>query len=52
MLPMDDTPIDSLISELESADPSDAPDIADAIATELSQTLDAIAEEAPPAPQT
>ncbi|HEX9978106.1 MAG TPA: hypothetical protein VGB41_05685 [Acidimicrobiia bacterium] len=49
---MDDTPVDALISELESADPVDAPDLADAVSEALAKTLEATAGEpdaAPPA---
>lgn len=41
MAPMDHTPIDDLLSELEASDPADAPDIADAIAVALSEELEA-----------
>lgn len=38
---MDLTPIESLLSDLESADPAEAPDIADEIAERLSTDLEA-----------
>ena len=41
---MDHTPIDELVSELESADPAEAPPIADAVAARLSEELDDAAE--------
>jgi hypothetical protein len=37
---MDDTPIEETLASLEAADPADAPDIADAIAAELSTLLE------------
>lgn len=48
---MDDTPIDSLVSDLASADPADAADIADAITEQLSRALEDVPEEAPAAPE-
>jgi hypothetical protein len=48
---MDDTPLDSLISKLGSADPADAADIADALADELGRRLDDVPEEAAAAPK-
>lgn len=47
---MDDTSLDRLVSDLEEADPADAPDIADAIAVELADQLDGPDEEAAPDP--
>jgi hypothetical protein len=38
---MDDTRIDQLLTELESADPANAPDIADEVASSLSDELEA-----------
>lgn len=49
---MDDTQIDSLLSDLESAEPAEAPDKAEAVASLLARALDDLAEEAPPAAQT
>ena len=46
MAPMDDTPLDRMITELESADPAEAPDAADAGAQELARRLDSGDEEA------
>ena len=40
MRSMDHTPLDDLVSDLESADPADAPDLADAIAARLSAELE------------
>jgi hypothetical protein len=37
---MDSTRIDSLLHDLENADPADAPDLADAVARALSAGLD------------
>jgi hypothetical protein len=37
---MDDTPLDELLTELETADPAEAPEIADAIAADLSEMLE------------
>jgi hypothetical protein len=48
---MDDTQLDRLISELESADPADAPEAADAAVAELAKQLDALTREADPAPE-
>jgi hypothetical protein len=48
---MDDTQLDQTVSELESADPADAPDFADAAVAELAQQLDALTREADPAPE-
>jgi hypothetical protein len=46
---MDDTPIDRSLSDLESADPADAPPIADSIADSLSDALEADeGDDAPP----
>jgi len=47
---MDDTPVDGLISELESVDPAAAPDLADAVAEALSTELDDEQEDDAPAP--
>lgn len=47
---MDDTPVDALISQLESADPADAPDLADAAAAALAGALETDGEEGDPAP--
>lgn len=47
---MDDTPVDSTISELAAADAADAPDLADAVAESLSAALDGETEEEHPAP--
>ena len=49
MRPMDDTPIDSLLSELEAADPADAPQVADSVADALSERLEADTGEDDPA---
>lgn len=38
---MNDTPLDDLVTELESVDPADSPDKADAIALSLSDQLEA-----------
>jgi len=38
---MDDTPMDDKLAGLEDADPADAPEVADAIAAELSVLLEA-----------
>jgi len=38
---MDHKPLDKLLTELETADPAKAPEIADGIASELSETLEA-----------
>jgi hypothetical protein len=38
---MDDTPTDRMLTELEDADPADAPPLADAIADTLSDALEA-----------
>lgn len=38
---MDDTPLDDLLTELEAADPAEAPETADAIASTLSEQLEA-----------
>lgn len=43
---MDDTPIEETLANLESADPADAPDLADEIAAELSADLES-EEDAP-----
>lgn len=40
MQPMDDTPIDELLSELEAADPAEAPPIADRLTDALSAQLE------------
>lgn len=40
MQPMDHTPIDDLLSDLEDADPAEAPPIADEIANALSDQLE------------
>ncbi|MCH7585270.1 MAG: hypothetical protein IH941_08930 [Acidobacteria bacterium] len=37
---MNHKPLDQLLTELETADPAEAPEIADAIASTLSDTLD------------
>jgi hypothetical protein len=37
---MDDTPVDSLLSDLEESDSADAPDVADAVADRLTQALE------------
>ena len=37
---MDTTRIDELLTELEAADPADAPDIADALTAALAHSLD------------
>lgn len=37
---MDDTPLDAMLSELESSDPADAPPVADEIARRLAERLD------------
>ncbi len=37
---MDHKPIDELLTELGTADPAEAPEIADAIASDLSETLE------------
>lgn len=37
---MDDTTLDQKLTDLESADPADAPDLADAIASTLSDLLE------------
>jgi len=47
---MDDTPVDALISELESADPADAPGLADAVAETLAAALEPDGEGTGPAP--
>ena len=44
---MDDTPVDDLASELEEADPAEAPEIADAIAAALGSELDEGDDSAP-----
>jgi hypothetical protein len=41
---MDSTRIDSLLHELDDADPADAPDLAEAVARVLAHGLDAGAE--------
>ena len=49
---MDDTPLDSLLSELASADPAEAPDLADKLSEALTEALESGGEEeasAPPA---
>jgi hypothetical protein len=50
---MDHKPIDALLSELESADPADAPPLADRIAAQLSEDLESDSDDgddpAPPA---
>jgi hypothetical protein len=51
MAVMDDTQLDQLVSELESADPAEAPDAADAAVAELTDQLDALTREADPAPE-
>jgi hypothetical protein len=51
MASMDDTPIEELVSELEAADPADAPEVADAVAAELARRLDPPDAEASDAPQ-
>lgn len=48
---MDDTQLDQLVSELEAADPADAPEIADAAVAGLAEQLDALTREADPAPE-
>lgn len=48
---MDDTQLDQLVSELESVDPADAPEVADAAVAELAEQLDALTREADPAPE-
>jgi hypothetical protein len=48
---MDDTQLDQLVSELESADPADAPEVADTAVAELAKQLDALTREADPAPE-
>ena len=37
---MDHKPIEDLLTELETVDPADAPEVADAIASELSSQLE------------
>ncbi len=37
---MDHKPLDELLTELETADPAEAPEIADAIAADLSEALE------------
>lgn len=47
---MDDTPIESLLSTLENADPAEAADIADAVVEELSRALDEEGDDADASP--
>jgi hypothetical protein len=37
---MDHKPLDEMLTELETADPAEAPEIADAIASDLSEKLE------------
>jgi hypothetical protein len=37
---MDDTPIEDLLASLEAADPAEAPELADAVAADLSALLE------------
>lgn len=46
---MDHTPIDQLLSDLDGADPAEAPPIADVVASRLSDELDTDAGAGPAA---
>lgn len=48
---MDDTPIDTLVSELAAADPAEAADLAEAVTEALARELDEVTEEATAAPE-
>jgi len=49
MVRMDHKPTDELLTELDEADPAEAPELADAVADQLERAIDDGAEPAPPA---